>query len=299
MADVRVHRRLLCVVVSIVIGVSGFGCNLYGGLEPSRASVEDLLADARVALTTGHPQRAVRLLETAYERDSTDVRVRIELANALYAAHDVDVIALRAAVERLNGNGDVSATAGRISGVCSVGTDASPPPDQLQAVALNEALSAFVGHRAQLRRASRLLVEGVLGQRGDAFAAVSEELQAKGYLLAALTRMGRRLMRVRTVMRATESTLYVDGEADPPTLVACSPTKAARQQVEGALCRLRDGSQQALAWLRLRNDRTDSDQAALLIDVLSRHRAALDGRFSCSTASDGGSSSFPQHASAR
>jgi hypothetical protein len=270
------------VAAPVVLAVGMLGCNVLDGVGPSAGDIDALLAEARTALTNGHPARAVRLLERAHETDSTNAEVRVELTNALYAARDVDVFTLRAAVERLNGT--EATVAGKGGGRAC--TDAAAParsPDRFAAVPFGraEALRRLADHQALLRRASQLLVDGVLARRPEAFAALAPKMQAKGYLLAGLTSVGRHLVRVRTAVLDTESTLYLDTEAAPTMLVACSPTPAARAQVTAALCGLRREARQALAWLRARNDRLRSGQTTLLIEALRRHADRLRGPSSC------------------
>ncbi|MFB6098768.1 MAG: hypothetical protein ABEK84_06610, partial [Salinibacter sp.] len=85
----------------LLVGLLVGGCNVFE-VSPLRSSnVDTLLAEARTALAGDNPYRAVRLLKRAYEIDSTDVRVRVELGNALYSKQGLDVFALRDAVKHL------------------------------------------------------------------------------------------------------------------------------------------------------------------------------------------------------
>jgi hypothetical protein len=275
------------IAVSLLLGTGALGCNAYDGLGPSPTHVDDLLADARTALTTGHPQRAVHLLETAYRKDSTDVEVRIELANALYASQAIEVFTLRAALERMREGEEGSGPETSEGTVCTDGVAPSGSLERLGGERLeeSEALRRLAEHRDRLRRVSHLLVDGVLSRRREAFAALRPDIQAKGYLLAALTRLGHRLLDVRTAVLRTESTLYLDTEKEPLALVVCSATETARARVARSLCRLRRGAQQARSWLRTRNDRTHSEQTRLLIDAVTRQTKVLRGRLSCGPAS--------------
>jgi hypothetical protein len=270
----------------MLLAVGAIGCNVMDGLGPSATGVDALLSDARTALATGHPQRAVRLLETAYETDSTNVEVRVALSNALYAAQDLDVFTLRSAVERLNGKGTVPGPESSRKMVCTEGASPDRAPERFRAVPIggDEALRRFANRQRLLHRVSRLLVDGVLARRPGAFAELPPEMQAKGYLLATLTGMGRHLGRVRTAVLETKTTLYLDTEAARSSLVACSPTPAARTLVNEALCRLQDDTQRALVWLRARNDQVGSDQTGVLIEPLRRHAEMLRGRSSCEPA---------------
>jgi len=273
-------------VVSLLLAGGAIGCNVMDGLGPSPTGVDALLADARTALANGHPQRAVRLLETAHETDSTNVEVRVALSNALYAAQDLDVFTLRSAVERLNGKGTAPGPESSRKRICPEGVSPGRSPQRFRSVALggDEALRRFANHQELLHRVFRLFVDGVLARRPGAFATLSPEMQAKGYLLAVLTGMGRHLGRVRAAVLETKTTLYLDTEAARSILVACSPTPAARTLVSEALCRLQDETQRALVWLQARNDQVGSDQTGLLIEKLRRHAEILRGRSSCKPA---------------
>ena len=278
-------RLLGVIAMSVLLGTGALGCNAYDGLGPSATHVDDLLADAQTALTTGHPRRAVQLLETAYQKDSTNVEVRVELTNALYASQNIEVFTLRAALRRLSEGQKATGAETTEGTICTAGIAPAGSLERLGRGRLEEA-EAFlrlVEHREHLRRGSRLLVDGVLSRRRESFVALPADMQAKGYLLAALTRMGQRLLNVRTAVLRTESTLYLDTD-DPLALVVCSSTETARDRVERSLCRLQGGTQQALFWLRLRNDRTHSEQTGLLIDALTRQAKVLRGRLSCGEA---------------
>jgi hypothetical protein len=287
-------------VALLLLGIGGLGCNVYDDVGPAANSVDILLSDARTALAADNPQRAVRLLETAHEKDSTNAEVRVELANALYATHDLTVFTLRAVVERMNGK-DATADVGKAErNACTEG--AAPPrdPARYETLAVEDAdsLSRLASHQTVLHRVSRLLVDGVLRRRPDAFGSLSPEMQAKAELLAALTRLGRRLVAVRAAVVDTESRLHLDTEAAPPALLACSPTAAQQNRAERGLCRLREGGEQALSWLRSRNDRVHSQQSGVLIGPLTQHVAGLQ-RLSCGGGPDGrlveASSQFRPH----
>lgn len=284
-------RRETCVAfVLLVLGLGGLGCNVFDGLGPSPTSVEDLLADARVAMTNENPQHAVRLLETAFETDSTNVEVRIELANALYAARDVDLFTVRSTVEHLNGKGAAEAATGDSDEeLCTEGANSPRSPGRFLAISVedHEGLQILSDARDRIRRVSRLVVDGVLRRRPEAFAEGPVEVRSKGFLLAALTRLSRRLLGVRDVLRATEGTLYVDQESDPPgALVACGPTTEDRNQVERSLCRHKAGVLQGAFWLERRNELLNSEQTSLLLDLLETHREALRTQLSCPASSN-------------
>lgn len=262
---------------------------MFDGVGSSPDSVENLLADARVALTNGNAQRAVRLLETAFEKDAGDVEVRVELANALFAANDVDLFAVRSAVEVLNGKGAETTPEGSEADACT--DDATPlaTPERFPVIPLegDNGLSTLAAERGRIQRVSRLVVDGVLNRRTESFAAAPIKVRSKALLLAALTRLSRRMLSVRDALGATESSLYIDKESTPPgALVACGSTTEDRNQVERSLCRHEEGVSQSALWLERRNDLLSSEQTSVLLDLLGTHREALQTRLPCSRLTD-------------
>lgn len=272
-------------VVCLLLVLGTFGCNAFSGIQPEATRVDDLLSDARIAIKKGEHQRAVRLLETAFDKDSADVEVRIELANALYAAHGVDVLSVRSAIDHVNGTGAGAETLAENTGDC---TEPAPPADstaQFLSVSFerDDAVGRLATEIEQFRRVSALVLEGVLQRRMDAFGEEPPRVRAKGYLIAALARVSTRLVLVRNVLQGTESTLYVAADSEGPReIAACGPTSGDVAQVEDALCRLGQSGVRAVAWLRSRNDLVGSEQTSLLIDPLETHVDALRASLSCS-----------------
>lgn len=274
-------RHAFVLIVVLGLGTGTVGCNVFEAGEPNPTSVEDLLADARVAMTKNDPQRAVRLLEDAFETDSTDVEVRIELVNALYAAHGVDVFTLRSVLEPGNEKATVADTA---APVCTDGGDSTRSSEEATIFIDRETdrLQDLVGQREWMQRASRLVIQGVLERRPEAFAAEAHDTRAKGYLLAALTGASLRLMAVRTAVWETEGTLYVDdSRSSSRAFIACGPTTEAVARIERTLCRLEDGFSQAISWLRARNELVGSEQTNLLISPLETNASAVQARRAC------------------
>lgn len=276
------RRPAFVLIVVLGLGTGTLGCNVFEVGEPTATSVEDLLADARVAMTKNDPQRAVRLLEDAFKKDSTNVEVRIELVNALYAAHGVDVFSLRTALEP----GEVKATAAKTDPpVCSAGGDSTRSSEGATVFIDRESnrLQELEGHRKRMQRASRLVIQGVLEERPEAFAAEAHDTRAKGYLLAALTRASLRLLAVQTAVRETKGTLYVDdsGSASSRAFIACGPSTEAVVRIERTLCRLEEGFSQAVSWLRSRNELVGSEQTSLLISPLETNASAVQARRAC------------------
>ena len=288
MAVARSYRYPVLLGLLLIFGGIGLGCNVFDGLQSNPRGVEALLGDADVAMNKGEPQRAVQLLERAFEKDSTHVGIRVELVNALYAARGVDLVSVRAAIEQVNGTDATKEAVDGADANCSGAEEPSNNPASLSPVPIHDetALGQLATHADLFRRASQLLVDGVLRRRADALGAIPTSRRLKAYLLASLTRMGERLWAVREVLQETEGTLYAAGGGASQTsaIVACGDTRGAREEVESALCRLKEGTGQAVSWLRTRNALASSEQASLLISLLASHGAALRTGPNCKAA---------------
>lgn len=276
--------RAFLIVTSVCI--VGGGCNLFAGMEPPSGSVDALVDDARADLMQGKNEEAVRHLETAFETDSSRVEVRVELANALVAAREIDVLSLRAALDPLAGE-DTSASDAQIQGGrCTV--DPRPDPDDARYTSLSmedPRLQPIVEHGPLFRRAQHLVVEGVLQERPELFADGSARLRMKGFLIAALAHVGNHLHRTVEVVRATEGSLYLDGRRTPPRLVVCSPDQALLAALEGRLCALDSAMDQALSWLQRRGEISGRGPGALLTAHLTATRNTLQGGLPCGASS--------------
>lgn len=276
-------RHLYAVVLVLVSIVALLGCNAFEDVQPTPSSVEALLADARTEMTKGNHRRAVRLLETAFDRDSTHIAVRIELASALYAVKGLDAFTVRAAIEHMNGEGASLASEGAVGTICTVGADSAGTPVRLRGISFgDDAIQAIVEERKTLRRVSRLVVQGGLRERADAFTREAAGVRAKGYLLAALTRISLRLGAVERAVRETGGNLFVVADGLLPAFIACGEALNTVARIERALCREQQGAQRAVSWLQVRNDLVGSEQTTLLIDLLKTHIRALQVRLSCS-----------------
>ncbi len=276
-------RRHSWAAIIFVFGSFLLGCNVFDGVQDEPSTVDALLADARVAMTNGNAERAVRLLESAHERDSTHVGVRIELANALYAANGLDLFTVRSAVEHVSGVRAESPSENEMGAVCTGAPEPARSSDRFVPVSFeDEDWQAFASHREQMRRVSHLVVSGGLQRRAEAFAQESPRIRAKGYLLAALTRVSLRLLALQNEIEDANATLYVDVEDGVPrAFVACGGTVESIDGDEHALCRGAQGIRQAVSWLQARNDLIGSDQRSLIIDLLEAHVDAIQARHSC------------------
>jgi hypothetical protein len=265
------------------------GCNVYEGIAPTPKTVDALVSDAETALATGDTGRAVRLFERAFEADSTDIRVRVGLGNALYADRGLDVFALQRAAEHLVGASADSAgsTGKRAPKSRSVCTDGAPPDSvsaRYDAVPLNAAALRRVSDRASVvERVRRLVVAGVLRRQSEAFTAADPAVRRKGLLVGTVTVVARAAIDVRSVLRSTDSALFLDrSSAAGPALVSCASTEDALAQNHGAVCRLGAAAQQGRQWLQARAESTEDDRDAVLSRRLQALVEATRDRIDCS-----------------
>lgn len=273
-------------LVAASVSIVGGGCNLFAGMEPPSRSIDALVDDARAALMQGKNEEAVRHLETAFQMDSSRVEVRVELANALVAAREIDLFSLRAALDPLAGESTGASDAQKKRSRCTV--DPRPDPDDARYTSLSmedPRLQSIVEHGPLFRRVQHLVVEGVLQGRPEVFADVSARLRMKGFLLAALAQVGHRLHRTIETFRATESSLYLDGRTTPPTLLVCAPDSVLLAALEGRLCALDSAMDQALSWLERRGEIAGRGPGTLVTEHLTATRATLRGGLSCGESS--------------
>lgn len=277
-------RLALC--VGLVVG----GCNVFDGAPPGPNTIDELLTDARTALAEGNPAQAVQLLERAFEKDSTDVRVRIELGNALYSERGLDVFTLRAAVAHFVETSDTSASStvgGSIdsTGVCTDGDRPDPATERYARIPMGaEPLRRLAERTTVVGRVRGLVVEGVFNRRSEAFANAGVSVRRKGYLVGAVTEVVRRAVGVREDVVATESALFLDREAQPHrALVACAEEADTLARNHNALCALSDAAQSSVQWLRARRRLSDrAEEGSVLIDPLQDLAAAARLRTGCS-----------------
>ncbi|MEF8817096.1 MAG: hypothetical protein V5A58_09920 [Salinibacter sp.] len=272
----------------VLLGVVLGGCNVFGGLVPSPETVDALVEDARTALAAGHTTRAVRLYERALEKDSTDVRVRVGLGNALYADRGLDVFALRRAAEHLIGAGGPSgaSAAERGARTATTCTDGARPASSTRydAVSLGaEPIQELTGYAPVVERVRRLVVAGALENRDGGFASAAPRLRRIGFLVGSVTTVARQVGTADRVFGEVQGTLYFDPEpASDGALFACAPTGADLRRVHGALCRLGEAARQGAQWLRERTQSTDGAQGSVLGERLRTLDDVIRARIDCS-----------------
>lgn len=283
----RTVKRMIIGLALVCVGLGIGGCNVFDGIAPSPDSVDALVSDAETALATGNAARAVRLFERAFEKDSTDVRVRVGLGNALYADREIDVFTLRRATEHFVESGKTAETSGvgksaREQARCTDG--AQPASDGYEAVSLDAApIQDLTEHASIIDRVHGLVVSGVLENPERGFASVEPRVRRIAFLVGSLTAVAHGVVAVDGVFGTTESTLFLDSEfASGPALVACASNSRALSQLHGALCRLRDGAQRGGLWLQARNEGEDEAQSSVLTERLQMLDDVIRARIDCS-----------------
>ena len=285
----RLWNRSVLGVALVGLMLAMGGCNVYEGIAPTPKTVDALVSDAETALATGDAGRAVRLFERAYEVDSTDIRVRVGLGNALYADRGIDVFALQRVAEHLVGaSGDSAGTTGKWSpksrGVCTDGAHPDTASARYDAVPLDATSIRRVTERAPVvERVWRLVVVGVLQRQSEAFTATDPAVRRKGLLVGAVTVVARAAIDVRSVLRSTDSALFLDrSSVEGPALVSCASTEDVLAQNHGAVCRLGAAAQQGRQWLQARAESTEDDRGAVLSRQLQTLVEATRDRIDCS-----------------
>lgn len=266
------------------------GCNVFNFVDSTPKTVDGLLADARSALTAGNPSRAIQLLERALEKDSTDVRVRVELGNALYTDRGLDIFALRAAGEHLvdsTGSAfpsslDQSRSTSRET-VCTGGMQPSQSSDRYTTIPLDADPLRFLSERRDVvRRVDDLLVEGVLRRRLGAFTDASLRVRRTGLLVGAVTVAVEELINVREVFGETGGALFLDRRPQQGhVLLACAETDKTLRQSHQALCTLATATRRAIQWLRNRNQISENEQENVLIEPLQAVSDAASAQVEC------------------
>lgn len=274
---------LVVVLGGLLVG----GCNVFNGFSPAPNSVDVLVADAQTALAEGDASRAVHLLERAFKKDSTDVRVRVELGNALFAEQDLDVFSLRVAAEPLIGSSVEALSASQASRgetTCTEGACPETSSERYDAVPVDTASVRKWAERAALvRRVQRLVGEGVLERRRDAFTSTDVRIREKGLLVGAVATVANGVIDVHTTVEEMKSSLYLDHGANAGrALVACAGTKAELAQTHDALCSMGAATHQGRQWLQTRNQSSAKARGSVLIERLEVLADASNARIDCS-----------------
>lgn len=160
----RFKRAIAASVFVTALVVSG--CNLLDSAYNEGGSIDNLVEDARFARANGDFVRAVELLEDAYDRDSDNAIVRVELATTLMqreGLNSVDLVGqvsdfVTEAIDSAEGM-DQSEDAARFGGeVCSY-TSGEPNREVFDPAAF-EGYSNIIASLPLLRRVRDLLSGG-------------------------------------------------------------------------------------------------------------------------------------------
>lgn len=277
-------------LVLLIGGLLSAGCNIFNVSPSEPNTVDALLTDARTALAAGNSSRAIQLLERAFEKDSTDVRVRVELGNALYGEHGLDVFALRAAAEHLvelsdSSSGLSASRPSRGAKVCTDGAQPDSASERYKHVSIDAAPLRRLADRASVvQRVRDLVVGGVLDRRAALFSTASVRVRRKGLLVAAVTVVAHEIIKVHRVFGPPERTLFFDREGQPEwALVACAESQDTMARTREALCTLSDGTGRAIQWLRARSRLSGgNDDKDVFIGKLEDVADAASARTDCS-----------------
>ena len=281
-------RRAVVGVALLSAALVVAGCNVFGGIVPTPDTVDALVDDAETALTAGNTARAVRLYERAFEKDSTDVRVRVGLGNALYADRGLDVFALRRAAEHfVESAADPGASAaGQGAPASTVCTEGARPAasERYDVVSLDaESIRGLTEHASLVERVHRLVVAGVLEKTASGFASAEPDIRRTGFLVGSVTAAARRVVDVHRVFEAKGGTLFLDAESPSGrALIACGSTEADVRRQHGALCRLGDAARQGRQWLQARSQTDGEAQGSILTERLGALDDAIRARIDCS-----------------
>lgn len=97
------------------------GCNVFESLYTEGESNDPkvLLQDAAVAIRKNEPAKAVTILEKAFQKEPDNPKVRVELASALLAANNIDVLDIVSLYENISKDVRGSAGTGAFSKTAS------------------------------------------------------------------------------------------------------------------------------------------------------------------------------------
>jgi hypothetical protein len=229
------------------------GCNVFESFyeEGTSDDPEVLLDDARYALQKGDAAKAVVFLEKAYEKDSSNVEVRTELASALLQANDIDVLLLKDLAEYMTDGAGTGAGKGGFSSACTF--FGSPDAAARLQMELQPAYLSIVEHSEILDRVVTL-VSG-LAETGDD---LSENQLAGLFTARAIANLSVALRVVVNAVVQAEGAIYAIGGG----LGYCAPNELALDTIETAIvCRALPHVDQAVESLDARQAILASDDS--------------------------------------
>jgi len=232
-------RRPRFAVLSILLGAALFlaGCNAFGtGNTSGGDTVEELVADADVALSEGDYDSAVSSLEKAYDKEPENAEVRIKLSNALYGQANLSSIELRElsdlATDLSNNRAKRALNAKSHGGealVCSVDA-AEPRPTEngyeLIDLRSNEVLTTLNSEKALIDRVGNDLVsEGLI--TADTFDDLTVTLRQNAFLNAAFTNVFAGIQTVYSEGLKRDAHVYSKSNStdEVQDVIVCAPTQ--------------------------------------------------------------------------
>ncbi|PQJ35284.1 hypothetical protein BSZ35_12340 [Salinibacter sp. 10B] len=272
-----------------VIGLLG-GCNLFGaGSTTNGDTVDELVADADVAISKGNYDSAVTSLETAYDRAPENPEVRIKLTTALYGQADLTVVDLKEIVDYVSGLEDDRAGASRHSSAknglqCSV--EAAEPDPRAQGyeeidLRAHEVFSVFFNNESLVNRVATDILDQEFSQT-QKFETLPADLRASWFTNASFTEIARAILVVHDEAMERGGHLFRDPNDD---VVFCAPEQADLEALECAAYRVAEqedliGQESLLAtalrFLILKNEQFGtSGEDGLLPDALNELMGAV------------------------
>ena len=230
-------------------------CDETGGTS---ADVETAVEDAVIARQSGDYDTAVRLLESAYEREPENATVRVELATTILKRDDIDLLDVdRIAQYVTDGVGGEAAqpAASEARGACAVASD--PTASEFDPTDL-AGFDDLTAHAVSIRRALELIrpvmpdaltgfsicsnvVDGQLAYDRDGAIA---ELRARGLSEARVAQV----LAVNALANLIDAYLFVSTElpeqttwyrlADGSIAICAADEAALRTEAEGAIANL-------------------------------------------------------------
>jgi hypothetical protein len=261
------------------------GCNAFGTGDTSGGdTVEELVADADVAIRKGNYDSAVASLEQAYDEAPSNAEVRVKLATALYGQSDLNVLDMKSLSDYVTGlEGDATTASARTKahdGVdlqCSVQA-AEPTPENQGYVSIdlkeNDTFATILAVESMLKRVnSALLTEAF---RRKAYDRLAPDLKASWLTNAAFADLTLAVLTVYNEAQARGGHLFREREGSG--VVFCAPEKTDLDALECEAYRVAEQEDligqtsllaRALAYLKEKNELFGSGSNSTIPDALA------------------------------
>jgi hypothetical protein len=228
----RTIARYTYITLLLVAGAGLLGgCNLFGtGSTSNGDTVDELVADADVAISKGNYDSAVASLETAYDREPENPEVRIKLSTALYGQADLDVVDLKRMVDYVSGLEEDQAGTNSLASAknglqCSVEAAEPNPSEQgYEEIDLgeNDIFSVFFENESVVNR----VATEILGRdfnTTEEFEALPADLKASWFTMVSFTEISRAILVVHGEATERGGRLFRDSNDG---VVFCAPEQA-------------------------------------------------------------------------